>query len=414
MAFETRNSLRPATDTPASDLTSVYFDAPIAIFHASTPTTEEQLAPAHQQQNTSNMTDLNNLPPPVHSSYPAFTAEEHVNEPTPISSSTDAPQFPQAHDAPASHIVQHPNGSEGWLPTEEPSHPNLENALPHAPGSVLRSPQQPYNENRDAVVVTNLNTLANRDTPTAAEAAANTSYNDAPSDAYAGGTSLGPGMPAPADTGEHEGAGYALNDPGVQPATTSFGIDRSASRRSTANTQGSQSAHAFASGAGATGPPPDFEGDMRVRQAGATLTPKERKRINEEESKHKRRLTKIIKSESATEKRAMANAITELEDLHRRQKGAVRAEEQLVALSQKQGGALAKAKDALLNAQMRYDTLSAEHNSTQKTLARVRGDAMEITGQMQSKSAEVEGLRRNLELDERERGIRLGTLSRRR
>ncbi|KAF5327541.1 hypothetical protein D9619_004172 [Psilocybe cf. subviscida] len=419
MPLETGNSLQSTIDTPASEPRSVYFDAPLAIFRNSTPTIEEDSTPPHQQQSTSNMTELNTLPPPVHSSYPAFSAEQPSNEPAPISSPEHATQFPQAQPAPPSRLVQHPNGSEGWLPTEEPSHHNLTRTLPHAPGSVLKSPQQPYDANREAVVVTNLNTLATRDHPAAAETAANTTYNAAPADTYAGGAGMGPGVPTHSVNGVGEyggqGTGYALNDPGVQPkdTTTSFAIDRSASHRSAANTLGSQSVHAFAGGAGATGPPPDFEGDMRVRQAGATLTPKERKRINEEELQHKRRLSKLIKSEAKTEKRAMANAFTELEALHHKQKGAIKAEEQLVALSQKQGGALAKAKDALLKAQMRFDTLTAEHSSTQKTLARVRGDAMEITGQMQSKSAEVENLRRTLELDERERGVRLGSLSRR-
>ena len=195
-------------------------------------------------------------------------------------------------------IMQHPSGSEGWLPTEDVvpqqmPEPRRHSLIPKRAPSIS-SARIKDNDNLDATIAAN------------AEAA------------------------------------------GVAPRRA-VSIGRAGSRRSGATTDTRPvPGSAFEGGAGATGPKATAEEDLamtaRNQEAQANLSEKQRSKIEKIEgdlnctqvkfpscliqlprtAKHDKRLSKIIRNEGKTEKAALAIAINELNSLQKFQTNTIK------------------------------------------------------------------------------------------
>ncbi|KAF8959498.1 hypothetical protein BDZ97DRAFT_1667013 [Flammula alnicola] len=218
------------------------------------------------------------------------------------------------------------------------------------------------------------------------------------------------GISTPASTRR---ANTTANAPPSKKATS---LGRSGSRRS-AHTMGEgrvMPTSAFVGGAGTTGPMAFAEQDemmaSRGEEAQASLTPKQRSRVDKVEAQNGKRLSKIIRQEGKTEKQALAIAINELDDLQKFQKNAIKSEARLQANHSKQVITFKKSEAAFLSAKMRYDMAQAQLNAEVEALETLRNNAREATERMQDKAAEVDVLRQTLAMDEREREVKLAQL----
>ena len=126
----------------------------------------------------------------------------------------------------------------------------------------------------------------------------------------------------------------------------------------------------------------------------------------------------------------MANAIDELDNLQKIQKGTIKVcqlfrtilgctyiysfpwqnETQVQANLARLNVALKKAETDFLNAKNRCDTAQGAVNAGVKNLETVRTSARDATKHLQKKSAEVNTLRFTLGVDEREREVKLTQL----
>ncbi|PPQ75253.1 hypothetical protein CVT24_007431 [Panaeolus cyanescens] len=302
-----------------------YFDAP------SPP--PELLSPMASAENI--------LPPPV-----TEVKQANVTDPSPNGSSSPPPQTS------AKSPVEHPNGSDGWLPTEEPKsmpEPQVASAAP----AVIPSDRS-------------------KEPPPAVVNAA---------------------VPA---------------DETARPSR----VGSITSRRTGASLK--RVGSAFANGAGTTGPEataePDEELENRIAEAHQSLTPKQRSKVRREEAKHSKRLSRIIKEEAKTEKKSLAMAISDLENLQKHQKAAIKSEARIQSVHQQLLTKFKKQEAAYLNAKNAYDIALAQLQAEEQTLETLRQNSLEATERVQEKAAEVDRLRTTLAVDARERELKLGEL----
>ncbi|KAF9472123.1 hypothetical protein BDN70DRAFT_887351 [Pholiota conissans] len=331
--------------TPDSER-SLYFDAPTSIPHNSMATTQEIPAP---------------IPGPVNI---------YDNDPTPVEHAVvdDSPEQRKS-------IVQHPNGSEGWLPTEDAAPKPMQHTKP---------PSEHVAETQQASSV--LSPKINEDLPI------QTNGEYASGGALLAGTAVAAG------------------------ATRNQSLGRSSSRRSEFTTIDARTTtgSAFVNGAGATGPMATSEEDSALRaraiEAHDNLSPRQKAKIAREETKNGKRLSKIIRSEAKTEKQSLGIMIKELEDLQKIQQNAVKSEAVVQGNHSKLLTRFKKKEALYLNAKREYETANAELNAEGETLEAVRANARDATARMQDKAAEVDSLRKTLAVDNREREIKLAQL----
>jgi len=281
------------------------------------------------------MESSQDLPPP-NSSNTQFKAEEQDEKRRPAS--------PRQNNA----IPIHPNGSEGWLPTEDPQ-PNKSSSEKPSGGYQLRDPG----------VVRRPSTGSNL-----ARASSVTSRHS---------TSLG----------------------------------RAGSRRSTQslpfmNGPGTSGICATAE--------PEGEARARLEQAQANLTSGQRSKIAKVEAENGRRLSKIIREEAKVEKMTLEIAINELADLQRVQKDIVKNIARVQANHSKLLVQARKREAEYLAAKRKFEAAQAALTAEEETLDTLRKEATDATERMQDKSAEVDALRHALAVDERERQVALGQL----
>ncbi|KAF8150685.1 hypothetical protein B0H34DRAFT_801621 [Crassisporium funariophilum] len=317
------------------------------------------------------------VPPPVGHSYPGQLVENFQDEP--------AIQDNNNYQG----IIQHPNGSEGWLPAENMPVPQQQSD-PFNPSSRVVSP---------TAKLDNYASPGRMASPTRA---------GIPPDALgASNASVTASTTRRATTG-------GVFAPKVNGNATSLG--RASSRRSAHTTgEGRQiTGSAFVNGAGTTGPSATAESDDELHNRGLmahnNLTPKQKSKIARSEAKDGKRISKIIRQEGKTEKQSLAMAIDELADLQRFQKNAVKSEARVHANHTKLLAAFKKHESAYLNAKMRYETAQAELNADADALETLRNSSREATERVQDKAAEVDSLRATLAVDEREREVKLGQL----
>jgi hypothetical protein len=330
-----------------------------------------------------------------------------VEEPVPMPVEEPAP-VKEEQIMHRNQIMQHPSGSEGWLPTEDVAPPQMPEPRRHEPipvrrTSIVSSARIKDNDNLDATIAAN------------AEAASATPRRT---------VSLG----------------RAGSKKGVPTTTEARPIPGSA----------------FLGGAGATGPKSIAEEDAgmmaRNQEAHASLTSRQRSRIAKTEgglnccelkfpfclivlqfpqtAKHDKQISRIIKREGKAEKTALAIAIKELDRLQCVQKRSInvcqlsrtvighayiypfslQSEAQAQNNVSELNDELKKAESDFLNAKMRCDTVQATVNTAVEVLEALRAGAREATEHVQRKSAEVSILRSTLAVDEREREVRLTQL----
>ena len=329
-----------------------------------------------------------------------------VEEPVPMPVEEPAPVKEQQiiH---RNQIMQHPSGSEGWLPTEDVVPPQMPEPRRHSPTPVRRTSLSSVrikdNDNLDATIAAN------------AEVASATPRRT---------VSLG----------------RAGSKKGVPTTTEARPIPESA----------------FLGGAGATGPKAIAEEDTamiaRNQEAHANLTSRQKSRIAKTEgglsctelkfpfclnvlqfsqtAKHDKQISRIIKREGKAEKNALAIAINELDRLQSVQRRSIsvcqlsrtvigyahiypfplQSEAQAQNNVSELNDELKKAESDFLNAKMRCDTAQATVNTAVEVLETLRAGAREATEHVQRKSAEVSILRSTLAVDEREREVRLTQL----
>ncbi|KIM40524.1 hypothetical protein M413DRAFT_72946 [Hebeloma cylindrosporum] len=257
--------------------------------------------------------------------------------------------------------MQHPSGSEGWLPTEEPAPPQMPEPRRHSPvarATSISSARIKDKDNLDATIAAN------------AEAA-----SAAPRRAV----SLGSRKSVPAVTERRPVPGPA-----------------------------------FMGGAGVTGPKATAEEDeamtARKEEARDNLTSRQRSRIAKDEAKHDKRLSKIIIEEGKTEKEALAIALNDLDNVQKLQKKTVKNEGRVNANLARLQLQLKRAEADFLDAKTRCDMAQAAVNAELDNLEILRNEARRLTEELQRKTADIDTLRSTLAVDEREREVKLTQL----
>ncbi|KIM46977.1 hypothetical protein M413DRAFT_63369 [Hebeloma cylindrosporum] len=258
--------------------------------------------------------------------------------------------------------MQHPSGSEGWLPTEEPAAPQMPEPRRHAPtrATSTSSARIKDNDNLDATIAANAEAEAAGTAPRRA-------------------TSLGSRKSVPTVT---------ERPPVPGPA--------------------------FMGGAGVTGPKAAAEEDVamttRNQEARDNLTVRQRSRIAKDEAKHDKRLSKIIIEEGKTEKEALAIALDDLDNVQKLQKKTVKNEGRLLDSVARLQLTLKRAEADFLDAKTRCDMAQAAVNAELDNLETLRNQSRRLTEELQRKTADINTLRSTLAVDEREREVKLAQL----
>jgi len=330
---------------------------------------------------------------------------------------------------------EHPNGSEGWLPTEESrggvgesetlprdyaTVPNGNGADPHpqlvpvlAPPSVLKDPS-PTRKDRHGEMM-----------------------NYAPRSSHVHGEEE--------EEDEEEARTYSTSRvrPGFESQTTGGlapmdSLSRRASVRSafTSRTAGgggfvpslfesrkAAGGGAFAEGAATTAPStiePDISSSSsphhdaslpsRKAKADGALTERQKSRVWKKEIGQGRRLSKVIREEAKTQSAALSIALTELEHTQRVQRKAVKEEGKQVEVHNRLVSEYQKSERVFLEAQERFEGMKGEVIAQERRLEMVRDGARDATLSLAMKAEEVERLRRTFAVDERERALRLKEL----
>ncbi|KAF9446611.1 hypothetical protein P691DRAFT_673212 [Macrolepiota fuliginosa MF-IS2] len=170
----------------------------------------------------------------------------------------------------------------------------------------------------------------------------------------------------------------------------------------------------FINGAGMVGPhiltEPNEELQQRAHDANVSLTSKQKAKIIKAEVKDNQRLSSIIKEEAKVEKKALDQAISELADLQKLQKQAVKEEAKAHTAYSKVLTAFKKQEAIYLTVRTRYETLQGQVNAEEERLEAIRESAKMATERVAGKNQEVDSLRKMYSIDEREREVKLSEL----
>ncbi|CCM03078.1 uncharacterized protein FIBRA_05198 [Fibroporia radiculosa] len=189
------------------------------------------------------------------------------------------------------------------------------------------------------------------------------------------------------------------------------------SRTSTRRRRVSLSSGTFAAGAGTVGPaatthPDDTSGfNQRSRTAEADLTAKQRARVEKASGMDAKRVAKVIRSEGQAELLALEEAIRELADIQKMQKGAIREESRAVSAHAKAIRTFHREELDFLAARAKFDRAQTELQAFEDSREAARNHATEITDMLQEKNQEVEWLRQQKAADDREREAKLKELT---
>ncbi|KAJ6531937.1 hypothetical protein B0H19DRAFT_966457 [Mycena capillaripes] len=171
----------------------------------------------------------------------------------------------------------------------------------------------------------------------------------------------------------------------------------------------------FINGAGTTGPNATAEHNeslhQRAASADAALSEEQKARIAKNGVKGNKQLAKIIKNEAKIEKKALNVALKELNELQKIQKTAVKREAKAQSAYTKTLSTFQKHEAAFLAARSKYEASQALLTSNTEALEISRSNAKEATASMQDKSQEVDALRTNFSVDEKEREVTLVELT---
>ncbi|TRM64430.1 hypothetical protein BD626DRAFT_491790 [Schizophyllum amplum] len=367
------------TPTPGSE-TSVYFDAPIVNFssnnnnmsdNAHAPASPILMNGSPKAANGSTMGSPGKKTRAALSDANGTTMPASQSGDVKSSVADDDDGYEDIDEEDEDRILPHPNGSSGWLPATD---------LPD---------QSPSNGNKTA-------SSNGRRSSVLRKASRRSSRARSP-------------MSRARSLSRAASVGYAAS-------TTSSSGGGGARRSLYTNSDGRVvNGSAFISGAGTTGPDahatPDPSLHQRRASAASALTPKQNKKIAKKEAQDGKSLTKVIRQEAKVEKRAIGVVIQELSDLQRMQKDAVKREAKSHAAHVKAVTAHQKAEEVYIAARVKYETSLAEMNAFQEALDISRENARKATEAMQEKSQEVDAIRTMYGVDEREREVKITSLT---
>ncbi|KAH9945175.1 uncharacterized protein BXZ73DRAFT_38437 [Epithele typhae] len=188
----------------------------------------------------------------------------------------------------------------------------------------------------------------------------------------------------------------------------------SAATSSLRRARASMNGGSFASGAGTVGPharAPVEAFHERSRSAEASLTEKQRRKLSRSEAKEGKKVAKIIRAEGKIEQQALDVGMGELVEAQRLQKSAIKDEA-------KAGAAYAKALKEFRKVELEFFAMRAKYERAQADLqahedARdaSRSFARETTEMLQDKNREIEWLRAQKAVDDRERAAKIRELT---
>ncbi|PIL35569.1 hypothetical protein GSI_02297 [Ganoderma sinense ZZ0214-1] len=181
-------------------------------------------------------------------------------------------------------------------------------------------------------------------------------------------------------------------------------------RRRTSLVQGS-----FASGPGMVGPAstPVLDDAFRARSRSADLGLSERQRVklSKAQIREGKKVAKIIRAEGKAEQKVIEEAVRELSDLQKLQKAAVKEESKAYAAYSKTLREFRKAELEFFAARAKYERAQADLQAQEDAREASRAHARETTEMLQEKNREVEWLRAQKAVDDREREAKVRELT---
>ncbi|KAI0649098.1 hypothetical protein C8Q79DRAFT_1007664 [Trametes meyenii] len=177
----------------------------------------------------------------------------------------------------------------------------------------------------------------------------------------------------------------------------------------------SLSGGSFASGAGTVGPAAspvmDDSFDARSRSAEMSLSEKQMAKLNRSQIKEGKKVVKVIKAEGKAEKKALDEAVKELADIQKLQKAAVKEEAKSYSSYAKVLRDFHKAELEFFAARAKYERAQADLQAHEDSREASKQHAAEATEMLQEKNREVEWLRAQKAVDDREREAKIRQLT---
>ncbi|CAL1716642.1 unnamed protein product [Somion occarium] len=171
----------------------------------------------------------------------------------------------------------------------------------------------------------------------------------------------------------------------------------------------------FVNGPGTIGPNAKLEPNDSFRERSETadslLSKKEKLKISKSELKEGRRLAKVVKDEARAEQEALELAIRELSEIQKTQRAAVKEEEKTYAAHAKALRVFHKEEITFMAARARFEKAQGELRAFEEAREAARQHALDATDMLQEKNHEVEYLRAQKSVDDRERELKLRQLT---
>ncbi|KAI0775196.1 hypothetical protein BD413DRAFT_533921 [Trametes elegans] len=206
--------------------------------------------------------------------------------------------------------------------------------------------------------------------------------------------------------------------PAQRPESAAEGGERASTRTSVSvlrKRRVSLSGGSFAGGAGTVGPAasPAVEEsfDARSRSAEASLSEKQKLKLNKAQVKEGKKVAKIIKAEGKAEQKALEEAVKELADIQKLQKAAVKEEAKSYTSYAKALREFHKAELEFFAARAKYERAQADLQAHEDAREASKQHAQDATEMLQEKNREVEWLRAQKAVDDRERGAKIRHLT---
>ncbi|KAJ8693012.1 hypothetical protein PTI98_010267 [Pleurotus ostreatus] len=156
----------------------------------------------------------------------------------------------------------------------------------------------------------------------------------------------------------------------------------------------------------------------REQSADAALTPKQQSQIAKVQSNESKRLSKILKKESKVEKQTLAVKMSELEELIKLQKDAVKREAKahhshssVLSSFQKESTSFHTLRQKFEAAQARLSSSEQNVGNARKYLEEAQEGVRDVEERVRAKRMEVEGFKEERNVGEKERVVKMGALS---
>ncbi|KAF9489427.1 hypothetical protein BDN71DRAFT_318543 [Pleurotus eryngii] len=156
----------------------------------------------------------------------------------------------------------------------------------------------------------------------------------------------------------------------------------------------------------------------REQSADAALTPKQQSQIAKVQRSESKRLSKILKKESKVEKQTLAVKMSELEELIKLQKDAVKREAKahhshssVLSSFQKESTSFHTLRQKFEAAQARLASSEQNVDNARKYLEEAQEGVRNMEEKVREKRMEVEGFKEERNVGEKERVVKMGALS---